>query len=230
MPALETFSVAAANFPAAQWLADDQARQQHLIVSWYESIASISSTAGAFGLLKHPSQESHGRDHFIYQNHVGADNGTAGYSDVRKALAQIRLTVMCVLSFPIVFVLGDQQSFIRMVWLKRKEPQPCAFVIPCYGGFHFAVHLLMAMHMLWWKVFMRCLIDETGFCSASLIEEWSSVRLYNRYRFAYEATIVGFLAYLLEVLPDGALNDPAWRMEAARVKNGGTMANYMSDN
>jgi len=29
----ETFSVAAANFPAAKWLADDQARQQHLIVS-----------------------------------------------------------------------------------------------------------------------------------------------------------------------------------------------------
>jgi hypothetical protein len=65
VPALETFSVAAANFPAAQWLADDQARQQHLFISWYESIASISSAAGAFGVLKHPSEESHGRDHFI---------------------------------------------------------------------------------------------------------------------------------------------------------------------
>jgi hypothetical protein len=88
----------------------------------------------------------------------------------------------------------------------------------------------MAMHMLWRTVFMRCLIDETGFCSASLNEEWSSVELYNRYRFAYEATIVGILAYLLEVLPDGALNNPASLMEAARVNNGGTMANFMFDN
>ena len=52
----------------------------------------------------------------------------------------------------------------------------------------------------------------------------SSVELYNRYRFAYEATIVGILAYLLEVLPDDALNDPASLMEAARVKNQGIMA------
>ena len=126
---LETFSFAAANFSAAQWLADEQARQQHLYVSWYESIASISSPAGAFGVLKHPSQESHGRDHFIYQNHVGTDNGTAGYSDVRKALAQIRLTVVCALSIPIVFVLGDQQSFSRMVWLKRKD---FPVVLLCY--------------------------------------------------------------------------------------------------
>ena len=77
---------------------------------------------------------------------------------------------------------------------------------------------------------MRCLIDETGFCSASFIKEWSSVKLYNRYRFAYEATIFGILAYLFEVLPDGSLNDPASLIEAARVNNGGTIANYMSDN
>jgi len=77
----------------------------------------------------------------------------------------------------------------------------------------------MAMHMLCWAVLMRCLTDETTFCSASLNEEWSSVELYSRYRFAYEATIVGNLAYLFEVLPDGALNDPASLMEAARVKN-----------
>lgn len=94
-----------------------------------------------------------------------------------------------------------------------------SFVIPRRGNFHFAIHLLTPMHILWWAILMRCLIDDTGFCPASLNEEWSSITLYNRYHFAYEATIVGVLAYLLEVLPDGALNDPASLMEAARVKN-----------
>jgi len=67
----EAVSAAAENLSIAQWLTDEQARQQHLCVSWYESITNVSSPAGAFGVLNRPSQESHGRDYFMYQNHVG---------------------------------------------------------------------------------------------------------------------------------------------------------------
>jgi hypothetical protein len=55
----------------------------------------------------------------------------------------------------------------------------------------------MAIHILWWKQFISWQVHETGICVESTTEEWSSVELYNRYRFLYEAMIVGILAFFL---------------------------------
>lgn len=133
----------------------------------------------------------------------------------------LRTFVISTLCIPLAFVLGDQQSFSWTVWLKRKEPDTYGFVIPFYGDFHFAVHLLMAIHVLWWGTLVHWLLEETNLCAESIHPEWSSVELYNRYRFTYEAIIVGVLAYLLEVLPEGALNDPGPLLEAASASNKG---------
>jgi hypothetical protein len=186
---------------------------------WHTTIAD-TSVEGAPGALTHPLTPAD-RDHVIYQDHVPTDNGTAGYADVRKLLAVLRFYVISTLSIPFAFVIGDQQSFSRMVWLKRKEPESYSFVIPFYGDFHFAVHCLMAIHSLWWGPLVGWLLETTGFCSQSINETWSSVELYNRYRFVYEVIIVGILAYLLEVLPAGALDDPGPLLEAARTQNKG---------
>ena len=104
---------------------------------------------GAFDVLRHPLNSAT-CDEVIYHDHVPTDNGTAGYADVRKFLGRLRELIVSKLSIPLAIVVGDQQSFSRMVWLKRKEPSSYSFVIPFYGDFHFAVHLLMAVHTLWW--------------------------------------------------------------------------------
>ena len=184
---------------------------------------------GAFDVLRHPLNSAT-CDEVIYHDHVPTDNGTAGYADVRKFLGRLRELIVSKLSIPLAIVVGDQQSFSRMVWLKRKEPSSYSFVIPFYGDFHFAVHLLMAVHTLWWGPLICCLLDESGFCVQSIHQEWSSVELYNRHRFVYETIIVGIFTYLIEVLPTGALKHPDILLEAARTKNSGKSLSQMHGN
>ena len=215
------FPPGATNLSTAVYLANAPGAETFKFVAWHSLIDAASDESGAAAVLNHPDTAA-ARDHIIYQDHVPTDNGTAGYADVRKFLAVLKLLVVSTLRIPLAFVLGDQQSFSRMIWLKRKERDAYGFVIPFYGDFHFTVHLLMAMHTLWWKILVHWLLEETGFCSESIHEEWSSVELYNRYRFAYEVIIVGILTYLLDVLPEGALDNPGLLIAAASTHNKGS--------
>lgn len=155
---------------------------------------------GASSILDYPGKQAF-KTNMIYQPHVPTTNGTAGYADVRLFLERL-LLIMMLLGVTVQIVVVGQKSFSRMVWLKRKEPASFKQIVPCPGDFHTAVHLLMAMHILWWKPLVSCLIQHTGFSELSIDGEWSSVELYNRYRQFYEAIIVGVLAYIVEVVPD----------------------------
>jgi hypothetical protein len=157
----------------------------------------------------------------IYQSHVPTTNGTAGYADVRKFLERHKQLVTVGLGIPISFVVGDQQSFSRMVWLKRMEGGSYDSVVPLPGDFHAAVHMLMALHILWWAPLVRWLVENTGFCEATIVESWSSVELYNRYRFFYETIIVGILAYILEVVPRNQIEHPSILLQFAKDNNKG---------
>jgi hypothetical protein len=131
--------------------------------------------------------------------------------------------LMMLLGVTVQIVVVGQKSFSRMVWLKRKEPASFKQIVPCPGDFHTAVHLLMAMHILWWKPLISCLIQHTGFSELSIDGEWSSVELYNRYRQFYEAIIVGVLAYIVEVVPDNLLAQLDLFVEVALDKNQGKL-------
>lgn len=179
-------------------------------------------------VLNHPETDPD-MDPIIYQNHVPTDNGTAGYSDVRKVLAAIKDLVVVGLGVAVAFVVGDQQSFSRMVWLLRKEHESYGFIIPLYGDFHFAVHLLQAIHSLWWGKLIEQLLGRSGFQIQSIEKDWKGVELYNRYRFTYEALIVGMLQYLNEALP-GRLSDPATLLAAAEARNKGDCASAGVEN
>jgi len=132
---------------------------------------------------------------------VPTSNGTAGYADVRLFLERL-LSTMQQLGISVHMVVGDQQSFSRLVWLKRKEPASYKSIIPFPGDFHTAVHMLMAIHVLWWTPLISFLIESSGFSINSIEEDWSSVELYNRYRHFYEVVIVGIVEYLVEILPE----------------------------
>jgi len=65
------------------------------------------------------------------------------------------------------------------------------------------------------------LVDKTGFCEASIHEAWSSVELYNRYRFFYETIIVGIISYIIEVVPPQQLEQPELLLDYAKHNNRG---------
>ena len=171
---------------------------------------------GAMEVLKHPETAAE-RDPIIYEAHVPTTNGTAGYNDVRKAMAAMKSKLDRV-GVAASFMLGDQQTFCRMLWLKRMETWPS--VIPLPGDFHFAVHMLMVMHTLWYKTLVEWVLEETSFCEESIKEHWQSVELYNRHRFLYETIIVAIIAYLSGVLPAGCFDDPESLLEAAQHNRG----------
>jgi hypothetical protein len=180
----------------------------------------LAQSGSPIDILGHPDTES-AQSKIIYQPHIPTVNGTAGYADVRKFMEQHWLLVHVMLCIQISFIVGDQQSFSRMVWLKRMEAGAYDSIIPLPGDFHAAVHMLMAMHILWWEPLVCWLVDKTGFCEASIHETWSSVELYNRYRFFYEAIIVGVISYIIEVVPPPQLQQPEILLEYAKHNNRG---------
>jgi hypothetical protein len=179
----------------------------------------IAKRTGALGILAHPGTPSV-KTCLIYQPHVPTANGTAGYADVRLFLERLK-GLMILLGITVQIVVGDQQSFSRMVWLKRKEPASYNQIVPCPGDFHTAVHMLMAIHILWWNCLISSIIQGSELSELSIQEDWSSVELYNRYRQFYEAVIVGVLAYVLEVVPEHLLTQLDLLLEVAADVNKG---------
>jgi hypothetical protein len=57
-----------------------------------------------------------------------------------------------------------------MVWLKRKEPASYKQIVPCPGDFHTAVHMLMAIHILWWNSFISNITQRTELSELSLMQ------------------------------------------------------------
>ena len=203
----------------AEWITDAHAIKDH-----YDStrrlFLDIAKRDGPFSILHHPLTPS-SKSNIIYQQHVPTSNGTAAYSDVRLFLERLQVN-MEELGIPVHLVVGDQQSFSRMVWLKRKEPTSYVSIVPFPGDFHTAVHILMAVHLLWWNALICWIVETTGFSDNSIVEEWSSVELYNRYRQFYEASIVGILTYLLEILPKELWDQYDLLLEMASGQNEGT--------
>lgn len=157
------------------------------------------NNGNVLGILDHPLTPAT-KSWFNYQPHVPTDNGTAGYSDVRKWLDVVD-AICADMRVRVILAVGDQQSFSRLVWLKRFGKENYKHIIPLPGEFHGAVHILMAIHKLWWKPLIRWLVLNSEFCVESICEEWSSVELYNRYRFLYEGVICGIVAYFKKHFP-----------------------------
>jgi len=107
------------------------------------------------------------------------------------------------------------------------EPESYKSIVPFPGDFHAAVHMLMAIDALWWVPLICWILNQTDLSVQSISEEWSSVELYNRYRFHYEVTIVGILTYICETVPDELLSQPALLLEVAADRNQGSTSAYM---
>ena len=143
---------------------------------------------------------------------------------MRKFLAAAHQRINVVMKVPVVFVIGDQQTFSRIVWLKKMEPENYKSLVPFMGDFHAACHMLMAIHILWWGPLVKFLVEKSNVCVDSTREKWDSVELYNRYRHLYETLIVAVLKYLLEVVPEHMLDHPLQLLHVASQQNKGPPA------
>lgn len=198
---------------------DAAARENFRSHSWKEGIDIIYQGA-CINVLKHPDYDPGQRTYYVYMNHVPTMNGTASYDDVSKALDAIKEYMVNTQQIGRIIVVGDQQTFSRMVWLKRYQPDHYAWCIPFPGEFHFVVHVLMAIHLLWWTQLVGYVVQHAGVCQQSIDEKWDSVEKYNRHRFFYETLIVGCLEYVKGVVPEELMRDPAALLDAAESNKG----------
>jgi len=164
---------------------------------FFMGIAALKAPGDiVWDIILHPDYKPpRGATPFVYQKHVPTMYGTARYDDNQAALSRLNGHVLGA-GRSLAFVYGDQQTYSRMVWLKRKEPVGNEWFIPLPGDFHFTIHLLMAIHRLWWPTLIKWLVTDVGFCAKSCNEEkWDSVEKYNNYRFMYETLIVAIVTY-----------------------------------
>jgi len=188
--------------------------------AWDDTIRVIYEDDSCIVVLHHPDFDPQGRTAYVYMKHVPTKDGTANYDDVSKALDRIKGYMVDTLGIQRVIVIGDQQTFSRMVWLKRFQPKQYDWVVPFPGEFHFVVHLLMAIHILWYTQLVGYVLLHSGVSTESIVEKWDSVEKYNRHRFFYEALIVGALEYLKEVIPKELMGDPVALLQRAKRNKG----------
>ena len=77
------------------------------------------------------------------------------------------------------------------------------------------VHVLMAIHILWYTSLVAWILQETSLCERSIHEEWTNVTLYNRHELFYETLIVAIVTYLTGIIPCAILLDRTKLFELA---------------
>lgn len=140
-----------------QFLIDDQAIARDKTRAWLTFNAQaapdlngrLSDHDDALRILAHPLYQPPNPSHLIYQPHVPTNTGTASYNDVILLLDRV-LKYMQLLQICVFLLGGDQQTFSRILWLRRfDQTGKYGQIVPFVGDFHAAVHMLMAIHILW---------------------------------------------------------------------------------
>ena len=142
-------------------------------------------------LLDHPNYDPPTQQFYTYEKPM-MDVSTAAYDDVDPFL-NFMYTLMCsIQSFLIILVVGDGQSYTRMVWLKKFRPHHFKWMVPLPGEFHFVVHVLQAVHILWYNTFIR-FFTRADVCNNEKTiknETWVNVTEWHHYDFFYQYLIL----------------------------------------
>ena len=143
--------------------------------------------------------------------------------DVRKFLERQKQLVTVGLGIPVSFVVENQQSFSRMVWLKRMESGSHDSIIPLPGDFHAAVHMLMALHILLWALWNAGWSRAQAFARQQLLSLGVAWSFFNVTVFLNETIIVDILAYILEAAPHNFIEQPSILLQFAKGNNKGVV-------
>lgn len=80
------------------------------------------------------------------------------------------------------FVIGDEQTYQRMIFMKLRNPISYSWLIPMHGEFHFAAHMIHCEYRLYWDHFLQLIAAETG---KKKIKADHNVSEFNRHELFY---------------------------------------------
>ena len=174
---------------------------------------------------EHPTEYSPQHEATFYHEKPLLNVGTAAYSDVDTFMSTVWSKHIDKLGYKWAMVVGDQQSYSRMVWSKHHDPQRIIFLIPLPGEFHFVVHLLMAIHILWYEPLSHCivevLVDNTEANWHKVIKkDWNNVKEWHHYDQFYTYIICAILLYFSSILG----------VSEADMANYTLLCDYLQDN
>ena len=108
-------------------------------------------------LLSYPIADNIAPTYFVIRFPI-IDLSTASYDDIRLMLWLIHDEVMRENpTTKFVIIVGDEQTYDRMVKLMSQAPNEFSWLIPFPGEFHFTAHCLHASYRLWWcPILHRC--------------------------------------------------------------------------
>ena len=193
--------------------------------SWRGFMQQARAAEEPEDILRHPNVPKPPRTETIYEEPI-TDTGTAAYKDVDKFLTKVRLLWLWCMGLPksltrrvagasIVLVVGDHQTWSRMLWLKLYHPQRYQWLLMLPGEFHFTVHALMALHILWWHALGAWVVLKLD-CSKTIKRDWTSVEKYKYYDHFYQLMIATLAAHLARVVPAPLLHQPEALLHAVR--------------
>jgi hypothetical protein len=201
--------------------------KRFLTDTWVTFMATAMRGRGAghaFDILARPGGAPPAQTFAIYMDPV-LDVGTAKYADVDQVLHRIFAFyfLTCVAPAAVVLLVGDQQSYSRMIWQKKKHPVENSWYVPLPGEFHLTANALMAIHRLWGVLLTQWARDHLGW-SKTVKDDWDSVEQWVHYDRFYLLLIAALTEYLLEVVPGHILLQPS-QLIAAVANN--TMASLV---
>ena len=123
--------------------------------------------------------------------------GTESYADNHVVLQRIQDKIQD--RFPgnkATIIVGDQQTFDRMMKLRKYFPQDYKWVVPFAGEMHLCAHFLHAGWRLYWSKLLQWAVNAMGM-TQTLKEEWAvkEWNYYDDFIFMFTTAIVRFLVH-----------------------------------
>ena len=158
------------------------------------------------GLLPytHPNHQPSHQAVFVMEEPL-LNIGTAAYDDIDVFLRHVFNMHINGMGHKWAMVVGGQQSYSRMVWSKYHNPGELKYLIPLPGEFHFCVHCLMAIHILWYETLAHGFIQaleantEANF-NKTIKKSWNNVKEWHHYDQFYTHIICAMLVHFKDVL------------------------------
>ena len=119
----------------------------------------------------------------------------------------------------VMLVFGDQQTYKRMIDLKREQPEEYAWLIPMPGEFHFRVHVDFALNVLCWKSMVRNLRAHLGF-EKTIREDEGDVERSDHYDVFSQLQAKSMVQYLEELVPPHLLANYPMLLESVSENKG----------
>lgn len=180
----------------------------------------IARARGGADVLAHPTVAVRPEQSRLDCQAPVLDVETAAYADVDVCTQRIQNTQLA--GTEQILIVGDQQVYIRLHWLKLHNPHRNRWFLPLPGEWHFTCHALMAVHSLWYKPMMQSIVVALGFEKSIKGPErpgrgeWDSVELFVYYDRFYQMVIAGLLEHLAAIVPPNYQQNPAGLREAVK--------------